>query len=75
MNGCALNKRCDNAEVAAAAAYGPKEVGVFFEFAVTRLVRQHHVYRKQIIDCEATLARQVAEPTTKRETPLHPLSR
>ena len=65
-------ERRDNAEVAAATAQRPEQLGVL---AVTRVhlrpIGEHHVGADQAVDSQAEAPRQVPEPAAQRE-PTHP---
>ena len=61
-------ERGDDAEVAAAAAQRPEQVGVLVGAGVhLRAVGQHHVGADQAVDREPEAARQVAEAAAERE--------
>ena len=58
----------DHAEITASSTYGPEEVGVLVGVCGHEAaVRQDHVHREQIIDCQAVAAGQVADAATQSE--------
>ena len=64
-------ERRDDAEVAAAPADRPEQVGVLVGARANALaVREHHLGFEQVVDREAALAGQVAEATAERQ-PAH----
>ena len=63
----AEEERGDHAEIAAAAAHRPEEVRVLLDAGGDEVaVRQHDVHFEQVVDGEAALACEVAEPAAER---------
>jgi hypothetical protein len=62
-------ERGDDAEVAAAAAQGPEEIGVFrFAGGDEAAVRQHQIGLEQIVDGQPELAGEVPDAAAQGET-------
>src|SRR5260370_7026510 len=62
-------KSCDDPEVAAAAAYGPKQVRVFGCACFQQSAVRCHVFgRHQIVASQPMFAAELAEPTPERQS-------